>query len=146
MRTITLPNEDLLPEVANMLSEGNLVTIKAKGNSMLPFIKGGRDSVILEKKDIPAVGDIVLAEIAPKKFLLHRIIRIADDSITLMGDGNLSANEKCRTENICGHAIGIIHAGKRIDCNSKAEQRKAWAWRKLLPVRRYLLAIYRRIV
>jgi hypothetical protein len=43
MRSVTLPNEVMLPEVAKMLSEGKQVTIKAKGNSMLPFIVGGRD-------------------------------------------------------------------------------------------------------
>lgn len=47
---MTLPNEEMLPEVAKMLSEGNCVKLKAKGNSMLPFIVGGRDEVVIEKK------------------------------------------------------------------------------------------------
>ncbi len=82
MRTITLPNETLLPEVAEMLLEGNIITIKAKGNSMLPFIIGNRDSVILRRRDIFTVGDIVLAEVAPEYFVLHRIIRIKNINIT----------------------------------------------------------------
>lgn len=146
MRTITLPNEELLPEVAKMLSEGNLVTVRAKGDSMLPFIMGGRDSVVLQKKEKYKVGDIVMAEIAPKLFVLHRILKIDGTQIALMGDGNQQGIEECRKEDIHGHAISIIHKGKQIDCNSKRERRKARIWRGLLPVRRYLLAIYRRII
>lgn len=146
MRNVTLPNEELLPEVVKMLSEGNRVTIKAKGNSMLPFIVGGQDNVVLEKKESYAVGDIVMAGFTPKLFVLHRILKIDGDNIILMGDGNLSGVEQCRKENIFGHAISIIHKGKPIDCNSKKERRKARIWRDLLPVRRYLLAIYRRII
>lgn len=146
MRKLTVANEELLPEVVKLLSEGNSVIIKAKGNSMLPFIVGDRDSVVLQKKDTYAIGDIVLAEITPKLFVLHRIIQIKDNKITLMGDGNFSVREGCIKENVCGHAIAIIHNEKQIDCNSKGEKRKARIWAKLLPVRHYLLAIYRRIV
>ncbi|WP_026327369.1 S24/S26 family peptidase [Proteiniphilum acetatigenes] len=146
MRSVTLSNEIMLPEVARMLSEGKHVTIRAKGNSMLPFIVGGKDSVVLEGKGLYSVGDIVLAEIRPKLFVLHRILKIDDEQVTLMGDGNISGMEQCRKENICGRAITIIHKGKQIDCNSKKAHRKARLWRNLLPVRRYLLGIYRRII
>lgn len=146
MRKLTVANEELLPEVVKLLSEGNSVTIKAKGNSMLPFIVGDRDSVVLQKKDTYAIGDIVLAEIAPKLFVLHRIIKIEADKIILMGDGNLSGTEECRKENIHGRATSVIHNGKQVDCNSRSQQRKVRIWAKLLPVRHYLLAIYRRIV
>lgn len=141
MRTITLPNEELLPEVVKMLSEGNRVTIRAKGNSMLPFIVGDRDSVILQKKDRLVAGDIILAEITSKQFVLHRILKIENDKITLMGDGNLSGTEMCGKENIHAHAVAIVHNGKQTDCNSPSERIKARLWVKLLPVRRYLLAL-----
>lgn len=145
MRTVTLPNEELLPEIARMLAEGNMVTLRAKGNSMLPFIVGGKDSVVLQKKDTFAIGDIVLAEVAPQVFVLHRIVNIEGEVVILMGDGNLQGTEECNKNNICGQVIAIIHNGKEIDCNSKGERRKARIWKRLLPMRRYLLAIYRRI-
>ncbi len=146
MRNVTLPNEELLPEVVKMLSEGSRVSLKAKGASMLPFIVGGRDHVLLEKKETYTVGEIVMAEIAPKQFVVHRILKIDDKYVTLMGDGNLSGTEVCPKENICGYVAHIVHNGKQIDCNSAAEQRKAQFWKNMLPIRRYLLAIYRRII
>ena len=145
MRTLTLPNETLLPEVVKLLLEEQTIALKAKGNSMLPFIIGDKDSVLLQKREIVSIGNIVLAEIAPKLFVLHRIIKIKNDKITLMGDGNLWEPEECTKENISGQVIAIIRNGKAIDCNSKKEQRKVMIWKTLLPIRKYLLAIYRRI-
>lgn len=146
MRSVTLPNDVMLPEVAKMLSEGKQVTIRAKGNSMLPFIRGGADSVVLEKKEAYVVGDIVLAEIRPRQFVLHRFLKLEGDRMILMGDGNLSGTEECTRDKVLGRAVTIIHRGKQIDCTSKKERCKARVWGALLPVRRYLLAIYRRII
>ena len=61
---------------------------------MLPFIVGDRDSVRLRKEPV-AVGDAVLAEIAPGRYVLHRIISLVKDRVVLMGDGNLSGVETC---------------------------------------------------
>ncbi|MCS3105152.1 hypothetical protein [Phocaeicola vulgatus] len=43
------PNASLLGEVENMLADGRSVMLKATGNSMLPFIVGGRDSVLVRR-------------------------------------------------------------------------------------------------
>lgn len=145
MRTVTLPNEEMLPEVAKMLSEGNCVKLKAKGNSMLPFIVGGRDEVMIEKREEYNKGDIVLAEVAPQRFVLHRIIRMEREGMVLMGDGNLWGTEQCRKESVYGRVTGIVYQGQIRDCNRKSERWKAEVWQFLLPIRRYLLAIYRRL-
>lgn len=146
MRNVSLPNEELLPEMAKMLSGGSGVSFKAKGVSMLPFIVGGRDIVELRRKDCYVVGDIVLAEVLPKHFILHRIVKVNGDDITLMGDGNIKGTEHCQIDGICGYATTIIKKETRIDCNSSWERRKAWMWRALLPVRPYLLAVYKRCI
>lgn len=145
MQRITVPNEQLLPEVERMLAHGTTVTLRVKGNSMQPFIVGSRDSVVL----IPAThlrkGDIVLARLADNRYVLHRILRFQEEEVTLLGDGNLLATEHCLASDISGKVIKIIRNGKYVDADSPAEKRKAALWETALPVRRYLLAIYRRI-
>mgnify|MGYP000134470099 CR=1 FL=1 len=47
MTQVQLPNDILLSQAGEFLSEGREVILKAKGNSMLPFIRDGRDSVAL---------------------------------------------------------------------------------------------------
>lgn len=145
MRSVTLSNETLLPEVGKLLSEGSKVTIRARGNSMLPFIRGEKDSVILKSEEDYSVGDIVLAEISPKMFVLHRITKKNDNVITLMGDGNPAKTERCLQDNIHGRVIAVVKNGREIDCNNKISQLQAKVWKQLLPLRKYLLAIYRRI-
>ena len=140
VRRRELPNEVLLDEVAVLLSAGNDVTLLTKGNSMLPFIRGGIDSVRLRKCETVACGDIVLAQVAPGRFVLHRVIRTENDRLTLMGDGNVRGTESCRVEDVAGTAVALV----RPDGSERAPGRGK-VWKALRPLRRCLLAAYRRL-
>lgn len=140
---ILLPNKELLDEAVYQLHQGHKIKLQAKGNSMYPFIANGRDAVIVQKNTRIRTGDIVLAQSEEGRFVLHRIYRIRDNQLTLMGDGNLQAQENSRKEPVYGTVTEIIRNGRSIDCTSPTERCKAWIWRKLLPCRRYLLAACR---
>lgn len=120
------------------LKEGKVVVIVPQGISMLPFIKGGACRVYLLKKEKVEVGDIVLAEYHGKH-LLHRVYAIEGEMITLMGDGNLEGIEQVTAKEILGTAVEIVGSD---GCHHKLK--KAWLWRKLLPIRKYLLKIHRK--
>lgn len=145
MKKVIVQNDQIFLEVTKLVSEGGNVTLKTKGNSMLPFIRGGRDSVVLVKADEIKLYDIVLAEVSNNHYVLHRVIDINGNQLTLMGDGNLKGCEKCSTENVIATAVEIIGCGKRYNCRSEQHIRKAKIWKKLLPLRRILLAIYKLI-
>lgn len=141
---LLLSNELFFKEVSRLLSQGQLVTLRAKGNSMYPFIAHGRDSVVLQKANDLTTGDIVLVRLPAQTYVLHRIYKIEGEWLTLMGDGNLHATERCRREEVLGKAVSILRNGQRVvECSSLAERMKAFCWRKLLPVRRYLLFVCR---
>lgn len=144
MKKIVLPNDILLSEVARLVAEGESVTIRTKGNSMLPFIRGERDSVVLEAPDEFGVMDIVLAEIRQGMFVLHRVVDMNGDEVVLMGDGNLVGRERCLRNDVAAKAVAIVKDGKKVDCRSRGHLCRARIWKSLLPLRRYLLAIYRR--
>ena len=146
MQTKTVPNAELIPAIGKLIEEGQEVIFKPKGMSMLPFIRGGRDSVLLRKAGELKVGDIALAEISEGRYVLHRIEKIEGETIVLMGDGNLVGRERCRREDVMAIAVKIIKGSREIDCQSPGHLRNAEIWKRLLPVRRYLLAIYRRII
>ena len=98
---LLLNNDQFFTEVARMLAGGNSVTLRAKGNSMYPFIVDGRDSVILQTyRKTAAVGDIVLAHLPEKGFVLHRIYKNDGNEFVLMGDGNLHTTERCSKNDI----------------------------------------------
>ncbi|MCR5660051.1 MAG: S24 family peptidase [Bacteroidales bacterium] len=120
------------------LKEGQLVAIVPQGISMLPFIRGGEDCVYLLKREKIEVGDIVLA-VYQGRHLLHRVYTIEGERITLMGDGNIEGKELVTTEDVLGTAVDIVtHNGRH------HKPKKAWLWRKLLPLRKYLLKLHRK--
>ena len=139
-----IPNNILFDDVVSMLSKGHTVTLRARGNSMFPFIVGGRDCVVLQKVVCIQEGDIVLAHLEGKRYVLHRIYYMNKDEIVLMGDGNVRGRERCHPEDVCGVVQKIIRNGRFISCHSLKEQRNVRFWKKLLPLRRYILAIWHR--
>lgn len=135
-----------MDEVLKLLGEGVSVTLPVGGCSMLPFIVGGRDSVILRKAGQIAVGDVVLAWVEGRRYVLHRVIRIDGPQVTLMGDGNIAGTELCSLGDIKALATHVVKGdGNAHSLHGRRSRFSAGIWRKLRPVRRYLLATYRRI-
>lgn len=138
-----LPNDLILGQVKEFIREGHTVTIMVKGYSMRPFLEHCRDSVVLAPFTDLQVGDVALAEIHPGKYVLHRIIALDGDKVTLMGDGNLKGKEYCRRREVAAVVRTFIRNGVSVDASNPKWNRYARLWRRLLPVRKYLLWIYK---
>lgn len=128
------PSEGLLEK----LREGKIVQLAPKGISMIPFIRGGRDKVLVRKEETVSVGDIVLV-VYSGKMILHRVYAINGSKLILMGDGNLRGTEEVEQAEVLGTVLQIIKPGGRC-----YKPKKAWLWRHTLPLRRYLLKIDRK--
>lgn len=137
-------NEILIPEIISMIESGHTVTLGLRGFSMRPFLEDRRDKALLRKPEAIAVGDVVLAETAPKRYVLHRIIGIAGDNITLRGDGNIGV-EHCKRKDIHGFAEGFYRKGRTTLESTTGRKWRAYSfvWTRLFPIRRYLLFAYR---
>ena len=142
---MVVPNEELFADVTRLLGEGRKVTINCKGLSMLPVIRCGRDQVVLEKKEGYAVGDIVLFSLG-NRYILHRIIDLQGERMTARGDGNWRGTETCPVGNIHGKAVEIVRGGRRRrNPDSRSARLFVKVWDFFLPVRRWILALYRRL-
>lgn len=142
--TTRIPNPALFREVAGWLSAQQSVTLKVMGSSMWPFLTGGRDEVViapLTPRQPLSCGEIVLARLSDESYVLHRIIRIDDRHLTLMGDGHWRQREHCSPADIIGRVITIRRNGHTIDCTGRAERFRVQLWMQLLPLRRYLLFV-----
>ena len=135
-----LPNDIFIPELVRLVREGKRVQFTPTGISMRPYIEGGKDSVLLGLPAGLEVGDIVLAEIFPQRYVLHRIIGIDGQQVTLMGDGNLRGEEHCDTEHVLAKVTAIISPDGHRKCLTKAR-----LWRRILRTRRLWLKIYRKL-
>lgn len=133
--TRTIANRELFAIVRDTLLEGSTVRIAVNGQSMLPFFRSGSTITLRPVKD----GDIrkynvVMADTG-SSFVVHRIIEVGEEYVTLLGDGNYLGTERVARDKI----YGIV------DCSAlHLFFAKIWLW--LRPVRRYPLAIFRRVL
>ena len=138
---------DLISEVLKLVDEGREVYFTPQGNSMLPFIIGGVERVGLTQPKHICRGRVVLAYLPDNRYVIHRIIGIHGNDITLMGDGNLKYCEYCTRNDIKAEVSHLITKdGKTKDFNTFPRRLAALVWRILRPVRRLLLAVYRRLL
>lgn len=143
---VSIENSVLFPEIFKLLEEGHTVTLGLKGFSMRPFLENNRDKAVLVKGDGLRKGEPVLAEVAPGHYVLHRLVKIDGDKLTLLGDGNLTP-EHCRRDDVKAHVIGFYRKGNTVLDSIEGRKWKVYSWwrTRLRPIRRWLLAFYRRI-
>ena len=127
-----------------MIGEGHTVTIPLRGYSMRPFLEDGRDKAVLAAADNIRKGDVVLAEICPGQYVLHRIINIADDRIKLLGDGNITP-EYCLRRDIKAIATAFYRKGRNTADSTEGRKWQTYShvWMFLRPIRRVLLKVMR---
>lgn len=147
MKTINVPNEVLMPEIARFIAAGHTTTFRVKGRSMRAFLEDGRDQVILAPFDPRRIGpgDVVLAEVSPRCYVLHRVVGRRDDRLRLRGDGNICGYEDCRVSDVLGLAVGFYRKGRTSpDMTAGLKWRLYSAlWPQNTFMRRVALAIYR---
>lgn len=128
-----MENADNNAEMERLLAEGKLVKLTPVGNSMLPFIHGEADSVVLRKPESLRVGDIAMAPYQGR-YVLHRIIHIDGNTVVMMGDGIVKAKERVDRSTVLAIVTEIVKANGR-----HCKPTRGRLWRLLLPIRRYLL-------
>lgn len=134
-------------EIANRIAEGGRVRIRAKGNSMLPLIRDGKDEIILEKPNRQSFqkGRLLLVQLKDEGYVLHRIRKIDNTHIILNGDGNLSMIETCSSDDVIAEATTVIRNGKEIRTGSFRWNLYRYLWPRNMFLRRVGLGVLRRI-
>ena len=121
--------------VRDILLEGGDVTIAVNGQSMLPFFRSGSKVTLrpIKAEDYKKCA-VVFAD-AGGRFVIHRIINIEGQMVTLLGDGNYNGTETMPKDRV----YGVIDCSK-----SHIFFAKIWLW--LRPIRRFPLAFFRRVM
>ncbi len=142
-----LPNEAFFEWVEEELSQDRPVTFRVRGNSMFPLLKDGKDSVML----YPCVGeelrvmDVVLFKYKGRH-VMHRIVSIDGDKLSMQGDGLPMTYEHCLRGDVLGRVGFVIKSsGKKLDVHSKKWMWPSALWCRMGVMRRYFLRIWRYI-
>ena len=77
---------DIWPLAEAALLSGGCFRLWQRGQSMLPLLREGRDSVLLTAPDDIRLYDILLVRAPNGRFLLHRAIALDSETVTLAGD------------------------------------------------------------
>ena len=128
-----IPNDLFFAWVESEIADGRSVRFRAKGVSMHPLIRGGKDEILLSPcsdKELKPM-DVVLFKYKGQH-VLHRIIRKEDNILTIKGDGSYTAKEECTTEDVIGKVQAIIRpSGKVISVDSWRWRLPSYIWNKM---------------
>ena len=81
--------EELLPLIQEEIDSGGKVRFKPRGRSMLPFLKEGRDEVVLVKPpERLKKYEIPFYRRRDGGFVLHRVVGLASDGTYIMCGDN----------------------------------------------------------
>ena len=148
MRRIVFQNH-FFEEIAQLLQEGNPVRVRIDGESMHPFIVGGKDEVLLipyDKKTSIELWSCIFYK-WKGHYMIHRFVGLQDGQYCMMGDGNLVQIERIEESDILGILQTIYHAdGSTQYCLGKKWLCQGRYWFKFRKLRRFLLPIYRKFV
>ena len=147
METRVIQNNLFFQEIASRIAEGERVRMRAKGNSMLPFIRDSKDEVVLEKPNKQSFqkGRLLLVQLADKRYVLHRVEKIENNAVLLRGDGNLSILESCTVDDVIAEVIAVMRGGIEIKVGSFKWKLYGYLWPQNAFLRRVGLGVYRRL-
>lgn len=146
-KTITIDKAIMMEEIRRLIQEGKTVTLTVKGNSMNPFMVHLRDQLTLGpwKEEDLRVGTVALVCDVYGNYLIHRIIKVDKDTVTLLGDGNIIQTETALKSNVIGIMHAIHRKGRSYTPKSMTWRIYSKIWSVLTPVRRYPLGLWRKI-
>ena len=137
----------MMEEIRTLISEGKTVSLTVKGNSMNPFLVSMRDQMTLGpwKDEDLKKGCVALVKDSRGSYLIHRIIKRDENTVTLLGDGNIGFTETATFDNVIGIMYSVTRKGREWASDSLLWRFYSWAWMLLTPVRRWPLGLWRKL-
>ena len=131
--------EELFPIIEETIKRGKTFSFCAFGNSMLPFIRNGKDTVTLGPVDDRLdKNDVIFYRRNNGQFVLHRIVKLCSDgSFCLCGDNQFRIERGILKHQIIAKLNRLERDGKEIPLRSLSVR----LWCCFLPIRRLLLHI-----
>lgn len=145
---LSVENSLFFREVEHLLQQGEQVTIKVRGHSMLPWLRNDKHHVVVRRHtDADVKVGAVMFFIYSGQWFMHRLRKIDGEKLYFAGDGNYRQWEVVGREDLRGIVVSIISpVGKEMKCEAIVWRLKSCVW-LILPalLRRCILATVRRL-
>ncbi len=145
VRNVMLTPQELPGALEECFRAGGIFPLRVTGNSMAPFLKPGRDSVLLSPAGQLRKGDIALFLRPDGSPILHRVVKCAPEGLWFLGDGQSAAEGPVEPRRVIARAEAAIVDGRRVAPGSLRWEffRRVWcvmalrrlAWRLWRPGR-----------
>ena len=129
-------------EIEPLLKAGACIQIYPQGYSMYPFIDPRRDEVVLagiEEGSALRRWDVVLYRRENGMLVLHRIYKIGQDGLYLLGDHQTAIEGPVRREQVKGKMTGMVRDGRYMDVGNPGYRMLSVVWLWLRPARRVIM-------
>lgn len=121
----------------DVMRDSGAISLPVQGKSMRPFLKEGRDSVVL----IVPNGDYKKGDIVVYKrkntYVMHRIVSVGQNTVSIMGDNEINPDNGVDKNNI----VAVV---KEIRRNGKVISNRDFEWKFYSDV--YINPIIRKMI
>ena len=122
--------------IEQVLAEKGVYVSTTVGPSMRPMLRTRRDRVVILPKTEERLKryDLPLYRASDGRYLLHRVIKVADGHYVIRGD-NTYRKEYIPEERIIGYVSEFYRKGKHVKSDSRAYRAYAALWNFIYPIR-----------
>ena len=142
--TRTVSPEVLFADYSELLATPGVeaLPVTISGNSMAPFLKHGRDTVFLSRIERPIRrGDMILYRRPSGAYILHRVHKVKDGTLTMIGDAQISLEPNVPIESAGATVTAVTRKGKRLTKKSAVWLFYEKVWLALTPLRPFIFKL-----
>ena len=112
------------------------------GDSMMPFIKQGRDVLVISRAEGRLKRyDVPLYKRDSGQYVLHRILKVRENDYIICGDNRYNREYGITDKHIIGVLTGIIRDGREIPVTDRKYRIYVHLWCDFFPVRAFIIRI-----
>ena len=137
-----MPLEELWPLIQEVFAMGGRFRLFPRGTSMLPLIHPGEDSVLIEPPHEYSLYDILLYRRKNGQFVLHRLMEIEENSLTMCGDHQYFLEKNVPKDAVLARVCGIYFGEKYLPIDAPKLRRYAKRRAFSRPLRQTAARIY----
>ena len=144
-KTRILPPEILLEEYRKLLDDDAIESLPLviTGGSMSPFLISGRDVVYLSRPTRPLRrGDAVLYQRKTGQYVFHRIYRVSEEGITMVGDAQTVLEHGIQPDQIIAIMTAAERKGILLSPGDFRWEFFEKIWIRMIPIRRFVYRAY----
>lgn len=143
-RSVTVAADVMGQAITEALAQGGSFLLTVTGNSMRPTLVPGRDQVCLCAPVNLKKGDIIFFRRPTGEYILHRIIRLCPEEITVNGDSQ-TWTERVLPGQVIGVVSRVLRNGKWVDTQSAAARAYSLLWPKTRSLRPGLIRLKQKL-